>query len=172
MTKDAHWVIAGVSLAAGIAVGALSQMDRVERCEAGSETALESARAEATTQAAVRAGGLAGHQVAVAAFDLAGTAAHASVAADKADAETFRKLVAESTARQAEAATKPNPVGGTAGGGAALAYEEDDDDYEDQQLELLDELSNSASEARMAAEAARRDAAETRQLLEEARRSR
>jgi len=47
MTKDAHWVIAGVSLAAGLAVGALSQMDRVERCEAGSETELESAREEA-----------------------------------------------------------------------------------------------------------------------------
>ena len=39
-------------------------------------------------------------------------------------------------------------------------------------LELLDEMSNSASEARMAAEAAKRDAAEARQLLEEARRNR
>lgn len=172
MTKDAHWIIAGVSLAVGIAAGAFSQVERVARCEAGSETALESARAEATTQAAVRAGGLAGHQVAVAAFELAGTVAHVSVAADKADAETYRRLVAEATAREAETATQPNPVGGTAGGGAALAYEEDDDDYEDQQLELLDEMSNSASEARMAAEAAKRDAAEARQLLEEARRNR
>ena len=172
MTKDAHWIIAGVSLAAGIAVGALSQMDRVARCEAGSETALESARAEATAQAAARAGGLAGHQVAVAALELAGTAAHASLAADKADPETYRRLVAEATVRQAETATKSNQDGGTAGGGAALAYEEDDDDYEDQQVELLDEMSNSASEARMAAEAAKRDAAEARQLLEEARRNR
>lgn len=173
--------VGAAGLAAGLTAGALAQTARVALCETSAESALQAARAAATDQAAGRAGDQLCHHIAVAAFALAGNAAAVTQGADKEDAETFRRLIAEAKARGPE----PAPAQTTADCGTDPEsddedyegddYEDDDyedDDFEDQKLELLDQMANSASEARIAAEAAKRDAAEAKRLLNEARRKR
>lgn len=168
--------VSAAGLAVGLTAGALAQTARVARCEASAESALQAARAAAADQAAGRAGDQRGHHVAVAAFALAGNAAAVTQGADKEDAETFRRLIAEAKARGPEpAVTQTTADCGIDPESDDEDYENDDyedDDFEDQKLELLDQMANSASEARIAAESAKRDAAEAKRLLDEARRRR
>ncbi len=166
--------VSAAGLAVGLTAGALAQTARVALCETSAESALQAARAAAADQAAGRAGDQLGHHVAVAAFALAGSAAAVTQSVDKEDAQTFRRLTAEAQARGPEPVfTQITTHSGTDPESDDEDYGDDDyedddyedddyedddyedDDFEDQKLELLDQMANSASEARIAAEAAR-----------------
>lgn len=115
-------LVGAAGLAVGLTAGALAQTARVARCEASAESALQAARAAAADQAAGRADDQLGHHVAVATFALAGNAAAVTQGADRADAETFRRLIAEAKARG------PEPAAAQTTADCGIDPESDDED--------------------------------------------
>ena len=115
-------LVGAAGLAVGLTAGALAQTARVALCETSAESALQAARAAAADQAAGRAGDQLGHHVAVATFALAGNAAAVTQGADRADAETFRRLIAEAKARG------PEPAAAQTTADCGIDPESDDED--------------------------------------------